>query len=46
MNEEEGFNEWVRSECLDKPLQKEDPHPEIQSYMNNNVQAPFFMGKN
>lgn len=46
MNEEGGFYEWVKSECLDNPLQKEDPYPEIQSHVVDDVQAPFFIGRN
>lgn len=46
MNEEGGFYEWVKSECLANLLQKENPCPEIQSHMDVDVQAPFFIGKN
>lgn len=46
MNEESGFYEWVKSECLDNPLQKENPCPEIQSHMDGDAQALFFIGKN
>lgn len=43
MNEDGGFYEGVKSECLHNRLQKEDPY---QSHKDDDVQTLFFIGKN